>query len=268
MKRIITMTALFLFSGAGIFCLAQEDTLGISTAYTTHLIFSSDITYADLSSPADVAAKVIEQNRNMLALKARTEFQKATSVSALESNGDMHTFIVIYEASPKRLIIDLRDKENLTANNNASGVSIGGRADSPSLDGLNRSKQRLFHLGSRKYKVVTLCENIVSYSDVTYLTISVKNSSSVSYSITDAVFVLESNKRSKRAVAFEKTLVPKNRHGSLSADTGGYSRITYSFDKLTLSEGQIIKVYLYEQGGQRNLEFAIDNRDINNAGTP
>ena len=37
---------------------AQTDTLRISDSYTTHLIFSSDIVYADLSSPADVAAKI------------------------------------------------------------------------------------------------------------------------------------------------------------------------------------------------------------------
>ena len=32
-----------------------------------------------------------------------------------------------------------------------------------------------------------------------------------------------------------------------------------------LSENQVIKVYLYEEGGQRNLEMTIDTKDINKA---
>lgn len=247
-------------------CSGQSDTLQISSAYTTHLIFSSDITYADLSNPQDIAAKIIEQNRNLLALKARSPFTDSSSVSALESNGNMHTFIVVYEPSPRRLIIDMRVHPDGLLTGDISGVSIGGKADAPSLQSLNERKQQLYHIGARKYKITALCENIVSYSDVTYLTISLDNKSSVSYNITDAVFVLESAKKSKRSVSFEKTLTPKNRYGSLSADASSASRITYSFDKMTLAEGQVVKVYFYEQDGQRNLEVTLTAKDINNAG--
>ena len=41
--------------------------------------------------------------------------------------------------------------------------------------------------------------------------------------------------------------------------------MVYSLDKQTLSENQVIKVYLYEEGGQRNLEMTIDTKDINKA---
>ena len=97
MKRIILVLISALTTSL---CFAQTDTLKISSAYTTHLIFSSDIVYADLSSPADVVAKIIEQNRNLLAVKARAPFEDSTSISALESNGTMHTFIVSYDAYP------------------------------------------------------------------------------------------------------------------------------------------------------------------------
>jgi hypothetical protein len=65
---------------------AQMDTLWLSNAYTTHIIFSTDVTYADLSNNRIVAAKIVEQNRNILALKARSPFMEYTSISALESN--------------------------------------------------------------------------------------------------------------------------------------------------------------------------------------
>ena len=77
------------------------DSLSISTAYTTHVIFSTDLTYADLSNNKIVAAKIIEQNKNMLAIKARPPFEEYTSVSALESNGKMYTFIVRLDPSPQ-----------------------------------------------------------------------------------------------------------------------------------------------------------------------
>jgi len=41
--------------------------------------------------------------------------------------------------------------------------------------------------------------------------------------------------------------------------------MVYSLDKQTLSENQVIKVYLYEEGEQRNLEMTIDTKDINKA---
>ena len=96
--RVITLIIAMLY------CLvanAQTDTLKISTAYTTHIIFSTDITYADLSNNRIVAAKIVEHNRNILAVKAKCPFEETTSISALEANGTMHTYIVGYEDSPQ-----------------------------------------------------------------------------------------------------------------------------------------------------------------------
>lgn len=255
------MTLLASLIGAISLCDAQTDTLGISDAYTTHLVFSSDITYADLSNPSYVAAKIIEQNRNLLALKARSPFPDSTSVSALESNGRIHTFIVVYDQSPERLVIDMREGDVISGS-----VSLGGRTDAPQISEIAACRQNLHHIGARKYRITVMCEEIISYSDVTYVVLSLKNKSSVSYSITDATFVIESKKKGKRSVAFEKNLSPKNRHGSLSAAPGEKARIAYSFDKMTLAEGQVLKVYLYEDGGQRNLEMTIGEKDINRAG--
>ena len=76
---------------------------------------------------------------------------------------------------------------------------------------------------------------------------------------------MESRKKGKRAISFEKGIQPKNRHGSLSAAPGETVRIAYSFDKLTLASDQVLKVYLYEEGGQRNLEITLSAKDINHA---
>lgn len=263
MKRIILVLISALTTSL---CFAQTDTLKISSAYTTHLIFSSDIVYADLSSPADVVAKIIEQNRNLLAVKARAPFKDSTSISALESNGTMHTFIVSYDPYPKQLVIDMRANQVANQESTRREVGRGARADAPELSEMTKTKQKLYHLGARKYGITVMCEDIVSYSDITYVVLSVRNRSSVSYNVTDGTFVIESKKKGKRAVSFEKGIQPKNRHGSLSAAPGETVKIAYSFDKLTLATDQVLKIYLYEEGGQRNLEVTLSSKDINRLG--
>ena len=208
MKRLIILLISALSAGV---CFAQTDTLKISSAYTTHLIFSSDIVYADLSSPVDVVAKIIEQNRNLLAVKARGPFENSTSISALESNGTMHTFIVGYDPYPEQLVIDMRANRAAEQESSHREVGRGSKADAPELSEMTKARQKLFHIGARKYGITLLCEEIVSYSDITFVLLSVRNRSSVSYNVTDGTFVMESKKKGKRAVSFEKGIQPKNR---------------------------------------------------------
>lgn len=264
MRTIVTILLLF---GSLLCAYAQMDTLWLSNAYTTHIIFSTDVTYADLSNNKIVAAKIVEQNRNILALKAKCSFEEYTSISALESNGTMHTYIVGYKESPDCLIVDTRDKDMSNPSGRVSGsnVTSNRKADIPTLPQMSSAAQQLYHIGVKEYGITAMCENIVSYSDVTYITLSVNNNSSVSYDIKDATFVLESKKRSKRSVVIEKTIFPEGRHGSLNCPSGEKTKMAYSFKKMTLSKDQVLKVYLYEHGGQRNLEMTINTNDINKA---
>lgn len=247
---------------------AQTDTLWISDAYTTHVIFSTDITYADLSNNRIVAAKIVEQNRNILALKARYAFEEYTSVSALESNGSMHTYIVGYDSSPAKLIVDTREPSQPAESGKGTGknVTSNRRTDAPTLPQMSAAPQRLHHIGVQEYGITAVCEDIVSYSDITYISLSIRNDSSVSFDVKDATFVLESKKRSKRSVLIEKTVFPEGRHGSLNCPAGEKVKIAYSFKKMTLSKDQVLKVYFYENAGQRNLELTINTNDINKAG--
>ena len=269
MKRLMTLAVVLMTAfPAG----AVTDTLRLSTAYTTHIIFATDLTYADLSNSRIVAAKIIEQNKNMLAVKAKCPFTETTSISALESNGMMHTWIVTYDDSPEQLIIDTRVRTESQMHESTAGkapkereVSRTGRADAPLLSEIIDMKQGLYHLGETQYGISVQCENIFAYSDITYIVLSLKNSSGVSYDIPDATFVIESKKKGKRTVVFDKTLFPRSRYGALSAGPKEVARMAYSFDKMTLSKDQVLKVYFYESSGQRNLSLTIDTNDVNKA---
>ena len=277
-KTVIITIALALLSSAA--AIAQSDTLRVSARYTTHVIFSTDITYADKSDGGTIAAKVVEQNKNMIALKARAPFTEPCSVSALESNGRMWTFIVVYDDSPERLIVDTRRQASeVTEDSSEDRQKKAGKkqtkkertastwksGDAPTLEEVSKMGRELHHIGTSGYGVTVLCENIYSYSDITYMVFSVDNTSGISYDVTDATFVIESRKRSKRTVAYDQTVFPRSRYGSLTAGPGQKGRIVYSFDKMTLSKDQALRVYLYENGGQRNLVMTVSPSDINRA---
>ena len=239
---------------------AQQDTLKVSARFTTHVIFSTDITYADMSDSRSIAAKVVEQNKNMIALKARAAFGEPCSVSALESNGRMWTFIVEYEDSPRSLIVDTRNhRKEEPVQPSVQGQDGGKRrkrdsgerqatastwksGDAPMLDEVGGMERELYHIGTSGYGITLLCENIYSYSDITYMVFSVDNRSGISYQVTDATFVVESRRQSKRTVAYDQTVFPKSRYGNISAGPGAKGRLVYSFDKMTLSKDQVLRV--------------------------
>ena len=96
-----------------------------------------------------------------------------------------------------------------------------------------------------------------------YVVLSLRNSSSTGFTTSDATFVIEDRKRHKRAVRIEKSIFPSTSFGSLSATGGAFSKAVYSFDKLTISKDQVLKIYIYEESGQRNLEMTISAKEIN-----
>ncbi len=394
--RLLAASLLALLAGA-FGAAAQQDTLQVSSRYTSHVIFSTDVTYADMSNTQSITAKVVEQNKNMIAVRARGVFTEPCSISALESNGRMWTFIVVYRDSPEQLIVDTREQrrrpqpepapapsssssyqnggqqtrpaeresysredtgggqrssysarddrraqreqeiaraeqqrlaeeqeradrkaqkkadrqarreqyaqeysdyegggsvfssgKSSKASNKASKSSSGSysrssrgdaydggygasnvstwkQGDAPMLSDVAEMPRKLYHIGTSGYGVDVQVENIYSYSDITYMVISVENGSGISWDVTDATFVIESRRQTKRTVSYDQTVFPKSRYGTLGAGPGSAGRIVYSFDKMTLSEDQVLKVYLYESSGQRNLVMTVSPDDVNRA---
>ena len=82
------------------------------------------------------------------------------------------------------------------------------------------------------------------------------------------MFVVETTSGIRRKVLQENNIFPKNKAGSLTVAAGSRGRMAYSFDKVTMSDGQVMKVYLYEAGGNRHLVLTLSARDINGAISP
>ena len=204
-----------------------------------------------------------------------------------------HTYLLRYEEHPTSLVKDTRSdnvavrgslagetiKGTVTGSNvrNSASKSVMGthvssatlkRVDAPTLSQVIAHEQKLHHLSVKKYDIRLTCENIYSYSDIMYFTFRLDNGSGISYEVSDATFIIESSNGNKRKIVYEQNIFPKNRFGGLTTEPKGSSKICYSFDKIALSSDQVLKVYLYESGGQRNIVLSISYKDINRAVPP
>lgn len=296
-------------------------TVEIGMLSTTHILFTSDLMYVDISTPECIVAKVVDASKNLLALKARKEFPFETTVSALEANGTMHTFYVRFNASPTELVIDTRVEEGSVpytgqvntqirptvgqqADNSGysearessssskknkkqkvrgqeSGQASGGglnvtssqtsnfgRSNAPTLEEVMHRSREIYHATDKLYGLEVAVVNIYAYSDLTYIIIDLKNNSDIGYEAGDAQFTVESKKVSRKQLSTDKSVWPKSSYGSLSCPPRSSTRVGYTIPKLTLQANEVLKVYIYEKGGSRNLFLTLDDNDVNFAISP
>ena len=240
-------------------------TVEISDKYTTHFIFGTDITYADLSRPSILAGKLVDQGRNKLALKAKGPFRGLANVSIEEANGAFHTYYLKYAEAPESLVMDARPS---AGGGSAAQANYLKRGDAPSLQAVSTLPRQLYHTSMREYQLTLSCENIFAYSDMTYLVLTLQNDSGISYETEDAIFVLETKQGGRRRPPIESTILPKNKYGKLTTGPFQESRVAYSFEKITLAKDQRICIYVYESGGRRELKLILTAADINGATSP
>ena len=317
MKRIATLLAALL---AFVLNAGAQPTIEIGLLTTTHVLFTSDLTYVDISSPEYIKASVVNASKNMLAIKAKTEFAFTTTVSALEANGTMHTFYVRYNPDPSVLLIDTRTQSqssSATLNTQirpedqaaapqaqqaapqaseqqppkssrkkdkdasagaptapATGVSVTGsqtsnfgRVNAPTLEEVMRKGQEIFHITDKSYRLEANVINVYAYSDVTYVVISIENKSDIGYEAGDAQFTVE-NRRNRKQLATDKSVWPKSSYGSLSCAPNSRTMVGYTLPKQTLQKNEVLKIYIYEKGGTRNLFLTLSDKDVNYAVSP
>ena len=271
MKKTFFLTAMVVFLSFNAPAKEPSDTLHVSDLFTTHIIFQTDLIYADISNSQVMAAKILEQSKNMMALKARVPFDFPLSVSALESNGTMHTYIVTFEENPESLVYDMRPEEGPQdgkgKKKGSDTAALYRKGDAPLLKDVVAAPQTLWHISRQEYDISVTCTNILSYSDITFMVFSIVNRSGVSYDCPDATFVVESRKRSRKTVVYDRNIFPKSRWGTISCAPGETTSIGYSLEKVSLAKDQVLKVYFYETGGQRELVLTVDAKDINRAKT-
>ena len=263
------------------------DTIEIGLLSTTHILFTSDLTYVDISMPAYIVATVVKASKNMLAIKAKEKFDFVTTVSALEANGSMHTFYVKFNANPAKLLVDTRVQGEATtgafntqvrpeaSSSSGNGVSVitdqtsnFGRSNAPTLEEVLRQPRSLYHIVDKQYSTIAHVDNIYAYSDLIYIVIGIDNRTDIGYEAGEAQFTIENKREDAKSLATDKKQWIKSSFGSLSAAPKSSSTICYSIPKFTLEKNEVLKVYIYENSGTRHFVLTMTGEDINYAVPP
>ena len=267
MRRVILFVVL-LTAYVNVATASSIDTVYISTMSTTHIRFSSELKYVDLSNKV-LSARIVEGSKDIVAVKAKEVFDFTTTMSCLEADGRLHTYVVAYDESPDVLIVDMRKpsvklgmadlQEHIAGDQftDSTAVSV--------FEGLSQLERGIYHIGDVQYDIRIMCENIAIKDDVTYLVLSIENNSAVSYAMSSPRFVIESKRKTKRGLVYEKQIFPKHCYGEGVTAPHTASRIVYSFDKVTLAKGQVFRIYFYEDGGPRNFVLSFGMRDLRNS---
>ena len=275
MKRIL-ITAAAIIAAALSANAQQVDTIKISNITTTHIRFSFEIKYVDLSNKV-LAAKIVEGSRDIIALKAKEPFDFITTMSCLEANGAMHTYLVQFEEYPKQLVIEegsssrpvASEKPQSPDNGNFSEAlrptSSNLPANASILEQALQQPKSLYHIGTEGYGISIFCDNVFIKDDIMYVVLNIENKSATTYLLSEPRFSIESKKRTKRGLVYEKQLFPKNILGMEPIAPNTQSRMVFSFDKISVLQGQVFRAYLYESGGTRNYVITFSEKDINKA---
>ena len=262
MRRVI-LFAVLLTAFVNVATASSIDTVYISTMSTTHIRVSSELKYVDLSNKV-LSARIVEGSKDIVAVKAKDAFEFTTTMSCLEADGRLHTFIVAYDESPEVLIVDMRRspvRPGMTDMTKPETLDLS-RWTPDVTEVLDTLEREIYHIGDVAYDIKVLCENVIIKDDVTYIILSIENSSAVSYSMSTPRFVVESNRKTKRGLVYEKQLFPKRTSEECTVAPGTMSRLVFSFDKVTLVKGQVFRIYLYEDGGSRNYVLSFGVRDL------
>lgn len=249
---------------------APADTIEISTIYSSHLVYSSDIIYAHLSdSSARVEADRPNESKNLLAIRATRPFEDdAINVTVMEASGALHTYIINYREHPRSLVMNFQEGERSKEAGQQQVVSLTRKSDAPQLADVIEYPQTIHHLSTKKDGIRVTCENIFSYSDITYITLRIDNNAGVSFEADHSAFVVSTKQKLRNTIAEESTILPKASLGTLTVPAGGTSRIVYTFDKITLAKNQFFRVCVYEQNGRRDFFLDLTPKDINEAKSP
>ena len=251
--------------------LAQApDTLFISTAQVVHIRFGSELKYVNLGNKA-IVAKIVDGSKDYVAVKAREPFDICTSMSCLESTGAMHTFLVAYREHPQRLDVDTRIPVRPAGTAGPSEARPSAPADTSfsfsahSFQTISEMSKELYHVGAKDYGIEVFCDNLLVKDDVLFIVFSIKNGSSVSYDLSDPRFAVESKRKTKRGLQYEKAVFPKQSYGLGVVQPEDVGKLVFTFDKIALTRGQVFRVYFYEKGGARNFVLTLSAGDVNGA---
>lgn len=254
-----------LLLGCSRYSLAQApvDSTSIVVTYnkTTSIIFRSSIKSVDRGS-RDVLAQRASGIENILHVKAARQYFPETNLTVITEDSVLHQIAVNYAKDPSMLVY------NISSSDKNRYATFDSKLTSYQLDryalGILPSRQlSLWRCKDKSGKAKLQLQSIHIRSDVLFFHITLKNRSSVSYTVNYIRLFIRDRVQPRRTASQENTVVPIMSKGNVDETLAGQTEhIIYATDKFTIPHSKRLYIEVYESNGGRNLKLKINNRKI------
>lgn len=250
--------------------------IGVSFFKTTHIIFDSEIKYFDIGSKNVIGEKV-EKAENVLKLKASLMENFETNVTVITAGGKYYSFLVNHNENPSKLNIMMNpiiyngSSLDVDKNGGALGKIIFSEseineADFKDLANLALKEKNVKHIGSASGKVRFDVLNIRSKGENVFVSLKMKNTSSLNYEVEFLKAFVRDTENGKRDVVQELEVKPtyvyvvnqsKKKEKKIGEAKGVYG-VVIMFKKFSIAKNKTFDIDIIEKNGGRNFNLKID----------
>ncbi|SEJ74481.1 Bacteroides conjugative transposon TraN protein [Dyadobacter sp. SG02] len=250
----------------------------LSFAKTTHIVFPSRIVDFDAGSDV-VIATVPDPVQNILRVKADVKgFYDETNMTVLTEDGGLYSFLVRYNDNPDVVTINISNNViadematkhlgiGLSSNSSPNAYVLGGgvyNEEAVKTNCLKVSDYKGFikHIGAKKDGLRTLLKGVYQEDELIYFKLEIENSSLMPYTLDFVKVFMRDRNQVKRTAVQEEELNVVGIYPVNNAQVPYTSRTTkvIAIPRITLTDGKLLEIEVYERKGGRHMKFKIDN---------
>lgn len=253
--------------------------VGINSTKTVHIIFPSEIKEVDAGIP-EIITQITPAFNNVLKVKAVTDEHFAESnLTVLTAGGDLYSFIVNYQDTPE--ILNINVQKNFESDQIVSrayqastfnksdflipSINLSEKEIRANFDYITNRRRVLKNIGVRNHAISAFLDNIYMDKSLTYLAVSVDNSSGVDYPVDFIKVYLRDVEGAKRQVIQEEELSIILLDTLETIEEGRSKRFVVAIPRITISSDKQLDFEIYEQKGGRHLRFPINSKIVSKA---
>lgn len=233
--------------------LPVTETLAISEAHTTSLLFPYPIVSVDRGSQ-DVLAQKPKGVENLLQIKAAQQDFIMSNLTVVTSDGKLYNFLIGYEPEPLSYAYDF------TTKNSSAALFTDGR-DSDRIDkwaAMAYHDRGRISLSEKAYEITLEITGIYIAEDYMFYRVLLGNETNISYDIDQLRFFIRDKKISRRTASQEIELEPVSvwqQPGKIPAKN--IKSFVVVLPKFTIPDKKDLYLQLTEKNGGRHLQLKV-----------
>lgn len=235
--------------------LPVTETLAISEAHTTSLLFPYPIVTVDRGSQ-DVLAQKPKGVENLLQIKAAQQDFMMSNLTVVTSDGKLYNFLVGYEPEPLTYAYDFTGQDSSVAlfSNGRDYERIDAWASMAYHD---RSR---ISLAEKDYDITLAVTGIYIAEDYMFYRILLENETNIGYDIDQLRFFVRDKKISRRTASQEIELIPVSVwQQAEKIPARSITSFVVVLPKFTIPDKKDLYLQLTEKNGGRHLQLKVKN---------